>query len=358
MNVQPLDPANFYHAVQRGVRSAAGKALAPALKRWRNTRSGEFAVPNLTPAMMRFLFRYGVLDAGASPDEQQKTFTALLGRMCRTSGDAPGVIGAWVAAFALGEYGVFADGVCGETPRCPECPLCDSCRFLCGGARAIQVSGAALAQTLSASETQRLVRPRAAELLAFLLSEGRGGAAALARTEALLRALGGLRGVLAAPAQDLRIAGLDPAGVARLRAVAELFGLWVEEEQPGRKAFTKGKDFFEHYRLRVRGLKKERFYVVCLDQQNRLLGDELVSEGTLTQALVHPREVFGPAIRMQAAAVAVVHNHPSGSPRPSLEDKTLTTQLRQAADLLGIRLLDHVIVGDGTYTSFVEEGLL
>ncbi|MCW8130461.1 MAG: DNA repair protein RadC, partial [Planctomycetota bacterium] len=138
----------------------------------------------------------------------------------------------------------------------------------------------------------------------------------------------------------------------------ELFQLWTEETDTRGRAFTSGQDFFEHYRLRLRNLKKERFFVACLDQKNRLLGEEMVSEGSLTQALVHPREVFNPAIRMQAAAIAVIHNHPSGDPTPSKQDKQLTQRLSEVAELVGIRLLDHVIVGDGDFTSFVEKGLL
>jgi DNA repair protein RadC len=108
----------------------------------------------------------------------------------------------------------------------------------------------------------------------------------------------------------------------------------------------------------VRELKKECFFVVCLDQKNRLIGEEQISEGTLTEALVHPREALAPAVRCSAAAVALVHNHPSGDPAPSRADKAVTKRLRDAAELLDIRLLDHVIVGDSAYFSFSEAGLL
>ncbi|MBI3830663.1 MAG: DNA repair protein RadC [Planctomycetes bacterium] len=358
MSVKPFEAIRFYQAVQKGVRSAAGRALTPALKRWRNTRSGDSADPKLRAPATRFLVRYGLLDGGWPKEAQEQAYAEILRRVARASGDAAGVIASWLDAFSSGEYGLIEEGTCDEQAHCDRCPLCEGCQFLSAGARVIQVSGEALAQTLAETPEQRHVRPRATDLLAFLISDGRGGAAAMARAEALLKTHGGLRGVLAAQPEDLRKAGLDAHAAALVRAVAELFQLWTEEEDRRGKTFACGRDFFEHYRLRMRNLKKERFFVACLDQKNRMLGEELVSEGTLTQTLVHPREVFNPAIRMQAAAVAVVHNHPSGDPAPSREDKQLTKRLGEVAELVGIRLLDHVIVGDGTYTSFVERGLL
>ena len=82
-----------------------------------------------------------------------------------------------------------------------------------------------------------------------------------------------------------------------------------------------------------------------------------ISEGSLNQSIVHPREVFSPAVRESAAAVILVHNHPSGDPTPSREDLEISRRLKEAGELLGIRVLDHIIIGDNTYVSFVERGL-
>ncbi len=98
------------------------------------------------------------------------------------------------------------------------------------------------------------------------------------------------------------------------------------------------------------------FFALLLDSKNRLLRDEVVSIGTLTASLVHPREVFRPAIREAAASIIVAHNHPSGDPSPSAEDMDVTARLRSAGELIGIPVLDHVILGAGTYTSLAERG--
>jgi DNA repair protein RadC len=109
----------------------------------------------------------------------------------------------------------------------------------------------------------------------------------------------------------------------------------------------------------VAGLDREAFYVVFVDGKNRASGINLVSLGSLTAALVHPREVFKPAIAGSAAALVLVHNHPSGDPSPSAEDIALTKRLCEVGDLVGIKVLDHIVLGDGgSFRSFADEGLL
>mgnify|MGYP001229671397 CR=1 FL=1 len=104
------------------------------------------------------------------------------------------------------------------------------------------------------------------------------------------------------------------------------------------------------------GLDREQFLVCCLDAKNVSIGVNIVSIGSLTLSIVHVREVFKSAILLNSCAILAVHNHPSGDPTPSPEDRTLTTRLREAGDLLGIRLLDHLILGDDRLYSFADQG--
>ena len=117
-------------------------------------------------------------------------------------------------------------------------------------------------------------------------------------------------------------------------------------------------DLFKHFHPALRDLKHELFKVVLLDAKNTVLKETTVSEGSLTLSIVHPREVFAFAVRESAAAVILLHNHPSGDPTPSLEDRQLTDRLVAVGKLLGIRVLDHVIIGDSRYVSFADEGWL
>jgi DNA repair protein RadC len=111
---------------------------------------------------------------------------------------------------------------------------------------------------------------------------------------------------------------------------------------------------YEAFREEFGRLDREVFVVLLLDGRNQLLGFNTVSIGSLTSALVHPREVFKPVILANAAAVILLHNHPSGSAEPSAEDRALTSRLEQAGELLGIRVVDHIVVGDGEFRSKSE----
>jgi DNA repair protein RadC len=119
--------------------------------------------------------------------------------------------------------------------------------------------------------------------------------------------------------------------------------------------FRSAADVFDRYRYLLADYPFEVFLVLLLDVKNRRMQDIRVSTGILNGSLIHPREVFAPAVRERAASVLLVHNHPSGDPAPSLEDREVTRRLRKAGGIVGIAVLDHVIIGDGSFYSFREE---
>ncbi len=117
-------------------------------------------------------------------------------------------------------------------------------------------------------------------------------------------------------------------------------------------------DLFKHFQSLFKDQVKERFVVFWLNASNRITGFEIISEGTLTSSLVHPREVYRGAIVATAAAIIIAHNHPSGNGEPSREDIEITNQLKDSGKILGIPLHDHIIFADNSFTSFAERGLL
>lgn len=124
---------------------------------------------------------------------------------------------------------------------------------------------------------------------------------------------------------------------------------------PGSR-YTSPDQIFDTFKF-LRNETKEYFIAIHLDGKNRIICIDQVSVGSLNQSIVHPREVFKTSLLSSAAAIIVLHNHPSGDPTPSREDLEITKRLREAGDLLGIRILDHIVIGD-TYISFVERGVL
>jgi DNA repair protein RadC len=198
-----------------------------------------------------------------------------------------------------------------------------------------------------------------AQLLAIILRTGGGGRNALDLAMELLTGFGDLRGIGNAVSGEFSgFKGMGCAKIAQLKAAFELGKRLLEEPARRGPAFTSGSDVFSYYHPRLKDLKKEVFYCVMLDAKNKMGRDCHISEGTLTNSLIHPREAFKDAIKESAASVIFVHNHPSGDPRPSREDILVTDRLTHAGEIVGIRVLDHVIIGDNTYTSMMEEGYM
>jgi len=198
-----------------------------------------------------------------------------------------------------------------------------------------------------------------AELLALLLRTGDRSADALGVAASLLQRHGGLHGLARAGARELAAdAGIGPAKSASICASLELGRrLATRRLQPG-AAIRGPEDVFAHFHPRLRLLPHETFIALLLDGRHRVLREETVSQGTLTASLVHPREVFRSALRESAAALILVHNHPSGDPTQSAEDREVTRRLARAGELLGVRILDHVVVAERGFCSLQREGCL
>ncbi|MDH5561786.1 MAG: DNA repair protein RadC [Deltaproteobacteria bacterium] len=152
---------------------------------------------------------------------------------------------------------------------------------------------------------------------------------------------------------------IDSLFLLKLMALKE-FGYRLKKEKTSQQkySFTQSRDVFDHFKNRSTLKQQECFYTLILDNSFSIIKTHLVSKGTLDKSLVHPREVFAPAIQLRAAAIIIVHNHPQGSPKPSKQDRIITLKLFEAANLIGIEILDHIIIGDESYFSFKDEDLL
>ena len=196
-----------------------------------------------------------------------------------------------------------------------------------------------------------------AELVALLLRTGGRGADAQAVASRLLARHGGLPGLARVSPRELaRAHGVGPTKSATLCAAVELGRRLAARRLDAGAVLRSPADVFHHFHPRLRHARQERFFVVLLDGRHRVIRHELVSQGTLTASLVHPREVFRPALRESAAALVLVHNHPSGDPTPSREDREVTERLSRAGELLGVPVIDHVVIAERGYCSLRESG--
>src|SRR6056297_1347096 len=200
-----------------------------------------------------------------------------------------------------------------------------------------------------------------AELLALIIRTGDSAskASAVDLARALLSRFGSLRRLAQASVAELcQEPGIGPAKAAEIQALFEIarqFG--ATRLQPG-QAYRHSRDAFQHFQERLSDYRREVFLALLLDSKNRLIKEVQISEGSLNASIVHPREVFAPAFKESAAAILFVHNHPSGDPTPSREDIEITERLQQVGELMGVRVLDHVIIGNGSYVSLADRGLL
>ncbi len=198
-----------------------------------------------------------------------------------------------------------------------------------------------------------------AQLLAILLRVGRRRSSAVDVGRDILQQLGGVAGLARCGIEELcAVPGVGKAKAAQVKAEFELGKRALAVPLSTGTKISSSRDLFEHFHSTLRDLRHEIFKVVLLDAKHAILREVTVSEGSLTLSIVHPREVFSLAVKESAASVIFLHNHPSGDPTPSQEDRILTARLVSAGEVLGIRVLDHLVIGDGRYVSFADQGWL
>lgn len=198
-----------------------------------------------------------------------------------------------------------------------------------------------------------------AELLAILLRVGVTGENAVQLGQRLLQHFGGLSGVHRASLVEVQNQrGVGSAKAAQIKAAIELGRRLAREGPEERPAVQSPKDAADLVQYEMSALTQEELWVLLLDTRHRVLGVEKLYKGSLNSSMVRVGELFKPAIHRSAAAIIVVHNHPSGDPTPSPEDLSLTKAVQQAGKLLDIELIDHLVIGQGRYVSLKERGLI
>jgi len=178
-----------------------------------------------------------------------------------------------------------------------------------------------------------------------------------AQAKAALKRFKTLQGVIEASPEALQeIKGIGPKNVFGIKFVHAVAGRYLKKRLVKKHPIRSSSELFEYLYHTLRDKKREIFKVVFLDAQNRIIAIETLFEGTLTASSVYPREVVQAALRHHAAGLFLVHNHPSGEPRPSSEDRLITRQLIHACRVVGITIHEHLIIGDNTYFSFADHG--
>lgn len=351
-----VDPLRFYTQLITTLEQISeGSALGELFTKLRMTGETRGLPLHEDEAIQRMLLRLGVLSNDLTQTESYARIEAFLRDLVTATNRSEAQVSLVLRLYAAGMEGVVKKAICGDIPHCRECGITKDCEFYNAppGWKEARLPPA-----------KRLIREGVEslsdeEVVALLLAGNRAGEEAITTARNLLSRFGGFRALAAATYGELAsLRDLGPAEALRLAVCGAFYRRALAEQRTPGPVIRSPRDIYEFCYPRMRDLKKEEFVVLLLDQKNRILREEKISVGTLTESLVHPREVFGPAIRESAAALVFVHNHPSGDSTPSQADRDLTRRLCDAAHLMQFRVLDHIIIGDGNFTSFSEQGWL
>jgi len=197
------------------------------------------------------------------------------------------------------------------------------------------------------------------EIVELLLTLGTPRKDCKQQAKALMKKFKTVRGVIDAGKEELcEIKGVGPKNIFGIRFVREISEKYLEDRIIKQEIYRTPQDVFNYLYVSMRGLKKEVFKTLFLDVKNRLIATEKMFKGTVSSSVVYPREIVKRAIKKDASSVILVHNHPSGDPAPSPEDKRITRDVVDALEAVDIKVLDHIIIGDNRYFSFASEKLL
>ena len=198
------------------------------------------------------------------------------------------------------------------------------------------------------------------ELIALLIGSGTREASALALAGQVLAMTGsGLTALKSSsPEELLEIKGIGLASASRILAAAELGSRITAETPYGRQRVFEADDVYKIFAPEFTGEKQEVIIVLLLNAKYEVIGKEIISKGGIVSAFVEPRDVFRPAVKRGATGIIVVHNHPSGDPTPSKDDLDATEQVEKAGNMIGVKLIDHIIIGSGRYTSLRDTNVI
>lgn len=198
-----------------------------------------------------------------------------------------------------------------------------------------------------------------AQLLAIIIRTGSGNKNALSLAMELLNKFGSLKAIDRASINELKsLKGLGKAKIAQIKASLELGKRLFSEKSDYHIGFNKSIEVFQYLQSKLKGLKQEKFISLILDVKNRLIKEQEVTTGILNESLIHPREAFREAIKEAGASVIFVHNHPSGDPEPSQKDIEITERLAKTGEIIGIKVLDHIIIAENSFISIKDRGYL
>ncbi len=345
------DLVNFYTRLTRSVEQACGsKAVADCLARLRTVLLPDEEVSPDRNALSRSFRRVGF----SRSECESETFLAdFVAKVARAVSRPERQVSLLLRLFVQGDDAA-GKAVCGATPQCYICQLTRECDHY-NIPRKPEMASRPPAERFMVDNDQAL---SAQELLGVILF-GEKGTGNEELVETLMARYGRLRAIFRADAHEFSgIRGITKPQALRLASIAALHRRLLAEERGAMLKITCARDIYHRYLPELRDYRVEAAVLLMLDPQNNILRDAWFCDGSPTVAHLATADLLRPAVREFASRVALVHNHPSNNPKPSISDIEFTKRLRHACDIIGLSLVDHVIVTESEYYSFAESGML
>jgi DNA repair protein RadC len=317
-------------------------------------------------ARQQFLYRLGWIQSKGKSAACYLEFFRVCDKVAQLAGESLLSINRIIGLYSGGERTeVTGLAICIRRPRCSRCVATAYCayhRYQAGPARVPRVSIKEWAEDDRPREKYKKFGPLKlsnAELLSIILRAGAGETSAIDLGRRLLQKFKDLEGLDNASLGEIcSIKGIGEAKAIEIKAALELGKRLLNRPLASDQQISSSMDVYKSYRLRFVNIRHETFFMLLMNTKNHVIKEVMISKGNLSSSLVHPREVFKEAIKESAASVIFLHNHPSGDPKPSHDDIAITHRLKEVGDLIGIRLVDHIIIGAKRYYSFADEGII
>lgn len=321
-----------------------------------------------SPAKYRFLARLDWIKNNERGMKALQEYHSFCEKVAGLTGESVPIIDYFFSLFSMkGRKNQTILPVCGSKPKCDLCVLSPYCNY----SRLLPKSKKTEDSTLPLYQWNKEDRPREqleqrgtdnlsdTQLLAIILRTGVEKCSAVDLARNLLTRFETLRSLEEASLIELcSIRGIGKVKAIQIKAALELGKRSIENLRKDKTIILESLDVFRQYRYDLVALKQESFFLLILNSRNQVMKKIEISRGTLDASIVHPREVFRAAIKESASSVIFFHNHPSGDPNPSRADNLITERLKKSGEVLGIKVLDHIIIGNDSYYSFADEGLL
>ncbi len=349
--------AKIYGFMIESIENTGNRSQLASLYQQINNSGQSLALPLANnQEIVRTFIRIGVLKKKSQDEYNRTVLNHLVNSFAKEADKSPALVSVIIRLFSSGQYGIVPTPVCGSSPKCSKCRMTKFCQFFNSPPSDPAKAGLSIAKRIKfgAENSVTLV-----ELLSVLIGGHKPSYSSKITAENIVSRYSTLRSLSNASLSELKdMRNVGESAALKIYSALILFKRFVEEKSLDKIFIKESKDLFDLFKVELRDQKQESFYIVMLDSMNGIIRQKKIAHGGLSSVQVVSCEVFRPALVESAASVVLVHNHPSGNPKPSDEDIRLTKDLVKAGDLLGVEVVDHIIIGDNTYISFVDNNIV